>query len=356
MGNEQDVRLPFVFFHKIGMLREVGAIKIHAPSNADLKLKSNSILDLYLELYLIEIEFLLHRGLVKCYRKTEGNTMALKGSLQFGKHIQQNLVHQERFYVNYTTYDAQHLTHSILYKALKLVSQINTNSALQSKIGALLLNFPEMPDLKVSEATFEKISYNRKDEHYQKAIEIARLLLLNYHPDVSTGRNNVLALLFDMNVLWEQFVYLSLKKEFKKRHKNDLIETQSVKQFWQSTNKNRSRLEADIVINKNTDNCVVLDTKWKNMSNSAPSPEDLRQMYAYHIYFNAKKVALVYPNKSPEIMQGNYLKPQINSIQLDAETDKLKECAIILIATKNTIANWQKSIFDDIDNWMNPSV
>jgi 5-methylcytosine-specific restriction enzyme subunit McrC len=338
----------------IGMLREVGAIKIHAPSNSDLKLTTNSILDLYLELYLTEIEFLLHRGLVKRYRKTEGNTMALKGSLQFGKNIQQNLAHQERFYVNYTTYDAQHSIHSILYKALRLVKQINTNSALQSRIGALLLNFPEMPDLKVSEAIFEKISYNRKDEHYQKAIEIARLLLLNYHPDVSTGHNNVLALMFDMNVLWEQFVYVSLKKEFKKQNKNDLIETQSIKHFWQSSNKNKSHLEADIVINKGRENCVVLDTKWKNIGNSTPSPEDLRQMYAYHIYFDAKKVALVYPNKTHDITQGNYLKP--NKITIKAETDELKECAIILITTENTISNWQKTIFNEINKWIDPSI
>jgi 5-methylcytosine-specific restriction enzyme subunit McrC len=173
---------------------------------------------------------------------------------------------------------------------------------------------------------------------------------------VSTGRNNVLALLFDMNVLWEQFVYISLKKEFKKRNKTDTIETQSIKQFWTSTNRHTNRLEADIVINKNTDNCIVLDTKWKNIGNSAPSSEDLRQMYAYHIYFNAKKVALVYPNSKQEITQGNYLKPTINTITSELETDILKHCAVILIATENTISNWQRTIFNDVNNWMTPSV
>jgi 5-methylcytosine-specific restriction enzyme subunit McrC len=336
----------------IGMLREVGAFKIHAPNNSDLKLQNNSILDLYLDLYLTEIEFLLHRGLVKRYRKTEGNTTTLKGSLQFGKNIQQNLVHQERFYVSYTTYDSQHSTHSILYKALRLVKQINTNNALQSRIGALLLNFPEMPDIKVSEATFEKISYNRKDEHYQKAIEIARLLLLNYHPDVATGRNNVLALLFDMNLLWEQFVCVSLKKEAQKNKLNYTITQQIPKHFWQPNAGQISGMKPDIVIKINGENSVVLDTKWKNLNGNNPSPEDLRQMYVYHDYFDAKKVALVYPSEEKIAPKnGFYIDPISNK-----KTDK--ECSIILIATakSKSIKDWQKAIFEEIKDWMDPSV
>ena len=65
-------------------------------------------------------------------------------------------------------------------------------------------------------------------------------------------------------------------------------------------------------------------------------------------------MALVYPNNSKEITQGNYLKPTLN--QIKSELDKIKECAVILIATEKTISNWQKSIFEGIYHWMTPSV
>src|SRR5690606_25296538 len=137
---------------------------------------------------------LLRQGLVKKYRKTEGNSTSLKGNLKFGKHLSQNLVHQERFYIQYTAYDPEHELHSVLYKAIKLLGRINTNEGLQGPIKSLLLDFPEMPDIKISEATFNKLVLNRKTQGYQKAIQIARLLLLNYHPDVSKGSNDILAL------------------------------------------------------------------------------------------------------------------------------------------------------------------
>jgi 5-methylcytosine-specific restriction enzyme subunit McrC len=318
----------------IGMLQTVGSFDIKSTSSSNLKVKPNSILDLYFEMYVKEVEYLLHTGLIKKYNKKEGNVTALKGQLQFSKHIQHNLTHKERFYVNHTTYNVDHQLHFILYKALLLLKQINTNKSLIGRIGALLLNFPEMPNIKVNEATFDKIIYNRKNQHYQKGIEIAKLLLLQYHPDLSQGNNHVLALMFDMNLLWEQFIYASLKK-----NKNDFskVKPQTSKYFWKPTNGRRTSMKPDIYIETQDARKIVLDTKWKNLNGYNPSPDDLRQMYVYHEFYEAEKVALVYPGDNSNSKKGNYF--DRNGIH-----DETKQCSVVLLDVKNNIKEWQREI------------
>jgi 5-methylcytosine-specific restriction enzyme subunit McrC len=327
----------------IGILKAVGSFDIKSTSESTLKIKPNTILDLYFELFIREVEYLFHNGLIKKYRKTEGNVTALKGSLQFARHLQQNLVHQERFYVCHTTYDVEHKFHFILFKTIRLLNQINTNAALQSRIGSLLLNFQEMPDIRISESTFNKLVYDRKTKVYYKAIEIARLILLQYHPDLSKGRNHVLALMFDMNLLWEKFVFVSLR-----RHKTPgmTISAQPSKYFWKPESGNRTTIRPDIVINDEKDNCIVLDAKWKNLNGYNPSPDDLRQMYVYHEYYKAKKVALVYPGSELLKTMGTYLDP-VSSKEID------KVCSVFSIPAQSDIKQWQKSIREEFETWMN---
>jgi 5-methylcytosine-specific restriction enzyme subunit McrC len=325
----------------IDMLRAVGPFNIQAPSSSDLQIKHNYILDLYIELFIKETEYLLHRGLVKKYRREEQNSYALKGNLIFSKQIQQNLVHQERFYVSQSTYDTEHTLHQLLWKTIRLLGRINGNEVLKSRIGALRLNFPEMPDIKATEAVFEKIVMNRKTEHYRNALQIARMLLLNYHPDLSGGRNNVLALMFEMNYLWEAFVYKSLLRY---KPEGVSVREQVYKKFWKNESGYGTGMQADIVISTGTEN-FVLDTKWKNLGDYNPSPEDLRQLYTYGHYYNAQKVALVYPGES-DIKEGSFY---------PTENDNTKRsCSVITLNVNDNILKWQQKIACCIfGEWLN---
>jgi len=322
----------------IEMLRTVHNFEIKAPTQSSLKIKPNSILELYFEIFIKEVEYLLHTGLSKQYRKIEGNINTLKGRILFQKNIQKNLVHKEKFFVNYTTYDKEHILHKILYKTLKLLQNINSNSALQSRICALLLDFSEMPDIKATENTFNRIIYSRKTEAYKNAINIAKMILLNYHPDIQGGSNSVLALMFDMNKLWEKFVYISLKKNLKGYEVNEQVK----KPFWGYESKEPRKIKPDIVI-KNKNNCIVLDTKWKILDSNIKniSDDDLKQAFVYSVYFDAKQVALVYPGETKNI-GGKFEK-----FLKEAEN---RSCDLIFIPVIDNIKDWQEKIADIILN------
>lgn len=323
----------------IDMLRLVHGFEVKTPSSSNLSTRNNSVLDLYFELFISEVEYLVHRGLVKKYRKRTSNVNALKGSLHFSKHISKNLVHRERFYTRHSTYDTEHLLHIIIYQCILILQSINSNTKLLGRINSLLLNFPEMPFKRIVESDFDSIVLNRKTIGYRKAIEIARLIILRYHPDLSKGRNNVLALMFDMNVLWEKFVAVSLRKttSFK-------VSEQQRMYFWKPENGKRRSIRPDISIKTEVGN-FILDTKWKLVSNK-PSMEDIRQMFTYHHYFQAKKVALLYPGSS-QYTKGNFV---------DIENQKNlseMECGLLFSRHSTSVLEWQRQIGLDVTHWIN---
>ncbi|MDW5288878.1 5-methylcytosine restriction system specificity protein McrC [Formosa sp. PL04] len=273
------------------MLAQCKKIKVDSVSKAALKKRHHSLLDLYFDLFLDEVNMLLSRGLIKQYRKQSGNVLALKGRLDFSKNIQHNLVHKERFYTNHQVYDYNHLINQILLKALLVLKKTSNNISINDKIERILSCFPEVKEIKINKSHFDKLTANRKTTDYQEAIKIAKMILLNYSPDIKGGSENMLALLFDMNMLWEEYVYRMLAKTQTEKMK---VKFQNRKPFWDT-----KVIKPDIVIEKteenNTVSKYVIDTKWKIINPKQPGDNDLKQMYAYNMYWEANKSMLLYP-------------------------------------------------------------
>ena len=257
------------------MLKVCKYINLTSVSEASLKQRNNTLLELYFEIYLDEVQLLLRRGLIKQYRRHTSNVLSLKGRLDFNKNIQQNLIHQERFYTEHQIYDFENLANQILLKALSI--------------------FPEIKEIPILKSHFDKLKENRKTVPYSQAIQIAKMIILNYSPDIRTGQENMLTLLFDMNKLWEEYIYRMLLKT---NYKGITVSFQNKQKFWESRT-----IRPDIVLLHNTEfgtNTYIIDTKWKvlDINNPKPSDDDLKQMYAYNLYWNAKKSMLLYPHSN----------------------------------------------------------
>lgn len=323
----------------IDMLRVSKHLDTPTISDAYLNIKANSILDLYIHRFVKEINYLIRTGLIKRYRRIQENCTALKGRLIIGRHVQKNFAHQERFYTERSQYDNNHLIHCILRKTITILPNICTSRSLVSSCHQLQMQFPEVENVNVTEVMFDKIAFDRKNEHYKLAIQIAKMLLLNYRPDVSSGSNYSIALLFDMNKLWEEYIHQVLRKA---KPNGVKIFSQKPINFWTSGKIKRS-IKPDFIISSAKTGNIVIDTKWKNINNDPDNIklDDLRQMYAYHHYFEARTCVLLYPGNDHPLKDGTYSKIYFSG----NEDQNVKHCNILTVKawrdteTKNTYLN-----------------
>lgn len=308
----------------INMLKACGKPKADSTGPANVNRHRLNLLEVYFLSYLNEIEELSRKGLVKQYRTNTANVRALKGKLEFAGHLKKNLVNKQNFYTTHQVYDTDHFLHQVLSKALEIVEVFTRSTSLYDKCKRVQLAFPDVKQIHITKAKLDKIKLNRKTKPYAKALELARLIILNYSPDISAGKEKMLSLLFDMNKLWEDYVAVVLKKYVYHNKTGYSISAQSSMAFW-----GNNSLRPDIVITSPTGENIILDTKWKEYNNRN-SIVDLRQMFAYNKFWQANKAVLLYP--------GSFQNPSFKPFE-DSHTTYCKSATVSILSQNSSILN-----------------
>lgn len=267
----------------LDMLRECRLIRVENLPAASLSLRPYSILSLYITIFLEETEILLRQGLSREYSRHRGNLPVLKGRLLFHRQVQKNLTHAEHFYTDHEQYGYENLCNRIISSALQALRHFPLEPEQEARFQQLLRHFPALPPVQPGQIEWEELSFSRKSERYRRAVEVAFLLLRHYRPDIRAGRHPLIAILFDMNLLFEEYVYRQLAKL------GLTIYRQVSRPFWE-----RRYIRPDIVL-EYEGRRYILDTKWKALRRASPNMEDLRQMYVYAQYFGAPHGVLIYP-------------------------------------------------------------
>jgi 5-methylcytosine-specific restriction enzyme subunit McrC len=285
------------------MLKQSGFIRLASISDAKLRLRASSLMDIYFESFLAEVEDLVHHGLVRKYRQAHGNLPALKGRILFQQHLSRNLVHRERFFTEHVFYDRNNRFNQILRVALNVLARVAANPHLAALARSLSLSFQDVDEIVVNERTFARLPHTRNTERYRRALQLARLIILNYSPDVRSGREDVLAILFDMNTLFERFVYAQLKHaEARDPSRMITFKAQMSRRFWMA-DRMRKSIRPDIIAQIGTGSKrerIVLDTKWKIPGDGKPADADLHQMHSYNVQFGSRHSLLLYPRVSAQ--------------------------------------------------------
>ncbi len=270
------------------MLRITRRMNIRSKSNAKLDLKRGSLFDLYLESFLDEIDDLIRQGLQKRYVRIEENVNYYKGRVNFGKQFSCNAGNLSMIFTEFDSYELDHSLHRVLFGAIDLIPHLTANPSIYFRAKSLRDRLPRIPKCSYRDLETWRKAIDMNTFKYQSALSFAELIIRTLSPMPQVGSYETIAMLFDMNTLFEEFVTTCLRRSGTDHGLR--VRRQVSKKFWESRS-----IKPDIVIEFDGQTFVV-DTKWKVLKEAKPSDEDLKQIYAYNNYFESRNSVLLYPN------------------------------------------------------------
>ena len=270
----------------IKMLRTLKKFPFKSSNLASLKTQNLPLLEIFISMFLCELKALVKKKGVKSdYVALEENLNFLKGKLNINEQIKRNSIHKERFYVGYSEFLNDIKINRIIKKTLKFLYKKSNSSKNQQKIRELLFIFDEVSECEDYKNFFAKLVITRQVKHYEQTLLWCKIFLLGNTFTPYKGDDLALALLFDMNALFESYVGNFIKKSFPctilQHSEKHLVE-----------NPKSFRLRPDIFLKDK----FIADTKWKIISSSNDiSQADLYQLYAYGKKHECSKLYLIYP-------------------------------------------------------------
>ena len=278
----------------IKMLKTLKNSPFKNLSVANLKSSKIPLFEIFISMFLEELTVLVRNGIKSDYISKEENLKFLKGKLKISEQIKYNTIHKERFFVQYEEFISNRVENRLIKTTLQFLynkSKLNKN---QQRIREFLFVFDEIEISHNIKTDFSKIKLNRQMKDYEQVLLWCKTFLFENSFSPYRGNDVAFALLFDMNLLFESFVYSYLKKS---SNFQDIKSQDRTHHLAYENGIGRFRLKPDIVINGGK---IIADTKWKILSEdkayNGVLQDDMYQLYAYGTkYDNCEKIYLIYP-------------------------------------------------------------
>ena len=276
----------------IKMLRMLKNFPFKSSNLASLKTQNLPLLEIFISMFLCELEALVKKGIKSDYVALEENLNFLKGKLNIKEQIKKNSIHKERFYVGYSEFLSDIKINRIIKSTLKFLYKKSNSSKNQQKIREFLFMFDEVSTCDDYKNFFEKLVINRQVKHYEQTLLWCKIFILGNSFTPHKGDDLAFALLFDMNALFESYVGNFIKK----KHIGTILQ-HSEKHLIEAPKS--FKLKPDIFLEGE----FIADTKWKIIRQDINESEkkykisqaDLYQLYAYGKKYECGKLYLIYP-------------------------------------------------------------
>lgn len=264
---------------------------------ASMNIEKMNVFEIFIRMFIDEVFLIVKRGLKRNYEAIEENTSFFKGKLKFSQHIKLNHSHKERSFVEYDVFSVNRPENRLLKSTLLYLYKHSKSSRNRTDIKSLLNSFAEVAPSVDYKNDFAKYVPVRNMKDYSTALMWSRVFLMGKSFTSFAGSEVALALLFPMELLFENYVATLLKKQLVPHGYSVSAQDKTYHLF---DDPKCFAMRPDILIRRKADGAIfVMDTKWKlladNKANYGIAQADMYQMYAYQKKYDAVNVTLLYP-------------------------------------------------------------
>lgn len=308
------------------MLSFTKKLDIKTKDTAKLAKSQNPFLEVLIREYAKSLFDCLKRITPKNYIREEGNLKFLKGKLKFSENIKYNFANQARFYCEYDEYSEDCVLNQLFYYVSSALYEVSKDNNNKKMLKLIIDYYSDIKLVRFDKYKAEKIRLNRNQQLFDKPFKIAKMFVENSTVDLSKNCFENITLLWDMNKLFEEFIYQIIKRNLS--DKLNKITSQRKRHLLSNSKNERRDTLVDIMLETKEKNKIVLDTKYKKFTSLDDiSSADIYQVCTYCTLHDIKangsqaktpQAILLYPKFK------NGEKPDITNYYLNAINNDLK--------------------------------
>src|SRR3990172_4717120 len=161
---------------------------------------------------------LIKKGMYKEYVAEEEYAGFLKGKWLISLQLTQRPTTRHSFYVSYDEFTEDNPFNRIFKYAVILLQKLSNNPRNQQLLLELSFAFNDIEFEIITKEHFVRLNVNRLNRQYLPVLELARLFILGASLQMTANNIETFSFVFDMNRLFEEFVY-----EFLRRHRKEIL-------------------------------------------------------------------------------------------------------------------------------------
>ncbi|CDE45535.1 putative uncharacterized protein [Clostridium sp. CAG:768] len=288
-GEILETERSLILKNLIYMLSYTKNLDIKINDNAKLSTEKNPFIEILIREFATSLFESLKRLTPKRYVREEENLNYLKGKIKFSENIRYNCTNKAKFYCEHDEFSENNLLNQLFLFVSTCLYNISNNSYNKKTLKFIINYYSDISFVRFDKFKVSKIKLTRNQELFKKTFKLAKMFVEQTSVDLSKNKFENITLVWDMNKLFEEFVY-----EILKRQTSLSVSAQKGKRLLKNVDSKIRNTYVDILITKPQK--IVVDTKYKELQSIQDfDNKDAFQVITYCLLHNTNKAVLIYP-------------------------------------------------------------